>query len=130
MALKARELVDDETLLRWLLDVFHGRDPSAPQAKEGEPASVLGTVPPDWSIRMKALEMFLNRRNGMPMQEIHVKAELEALVTAVQGPILDVIPVEELGLDELGKLESRVERALEARVGAVPIDAEAVEVEP
>jgi hypothetical protein len=117
LAFTLREVVSDEELARVLTCIMRGEEPF-PKETPG-----LGSTPPDWGVRMAAIKMLLERRNGMPMQEIHVKAELEALVATTSVPLVDAINLDALPRAALDALEEGLAGALEA--GA--IDAEAVE---
>ena len=123
LAFTLREAVTDEEIARVLLELAKGNEPFPKLGDDGKPVPGLGSTPPDWGVRMAAIKMLLERRNGMPMQEIHVKAELEALVATTSVPLVDTINLDALPRAALDALEEGLAGALEAG----SIDAEAVE---
>lgn len=117
LAFTLREVMSDEELARVLTCLVRGEEPF-PSTTPG-----LGSTPPDWGVRMAAMKMLLERRNGMPMQEVHVKAELEALLVATNVSLADVIDLDALGPAAVDALE----RGLAGVLGEGVLDVEAVE---
>lgn len=78
LAKALRDVVSDEWIAGFLLGVISGEDPCARRSKLGTKLAGGVQTPPDWTTRMKALKMFLERRDGMPMQAIHVEQEIRA----------------------------------------------------
>lgn len=81
LALELQEKISNDDIFFWLREVMAGRDPDVPKDAKGNPRSVgLGTSGPlpDWSTRMRAARMLLERRDGMPAQHVHIEQEITA----------------------------------------------------
>ncbi len=133
LALACQEAASDDEIAEWLLRIaIDGEWPEKRKrrrGRNGEPeersdkaitdASVrmaeLTSTPPDGTHRAMALKMFLERRNGMPMQAIALRAELEAR-TRVISQANDVIDLDALDAAAAGVLEAGLTRALELTV--------------
>lgn len=79
LALVIHERWPAEQIFHWLREVAAGRDPDAKPDKNGG----LTQVPIDWTIRIRAAKMLLERMLGQPAQHVHMEAELRAAVVTV-----------------------------------------------
>lgn len=80
LAAACREAASDEEVTEWLLTILDGRWPEikALKGKDTKPLQrALESGPPDGHHRMQALKHYLERRDGMPMQAVALKAEFE-----------------------------------------------------
>jgi hypothetical protein len=125
LAFTLREAMSDDEVARILMCLIKGEEPFPKVDAEGKPIAGMGGPPIDIDTRMTALKMYLDRRNGSPMQEVHIKAELEAMVAHVHTPLAELVDLERLAPAALDVLEAGLAGALEA--GA--IDVESTEVE-
>lgn len=98
LAMACREAASDEEIAEWLLTIASGRWPDIRplKADAAKPLSIaMDSGPPDGTHRMGALKMFLERRDGQPMQAVVLKAELEMrsrqLANATDAIVLDDI---------------------------------------
>jgi hypothetical protein len=133
------ERIDDDEMAWRLNEIMDGRDPAAPRDADGNVIVAPGSVhvPLDWKVRMKAYEMFLNRKHGQAPaallieEELHVKA---AVVHTALSPaaIARMEPEAKADLRALlrkavaGELEpprqGRLSEAVEAARDANPTD--------
>lgn len=122
LAFACQDAVSDEELVEWLLSIaIDGRWPSRarPVQQAGEQYAqykeitdpTLVAMPPGEGIRKYALEEFIRRRNGQPMQAIQIKAEVEAR-TRILDNADDVIDVGALDPAAALALEQVFMRAL------------------
>lgn len=110
LALACREAASDEQVAEWLIAIAAGRDPWAKVAGNGAPVF---SSPPDWTHRIAALKMFLERRDGAPMQSIQLRAEIDAVTRGELGG-RDVIDVESLEANAQDVLRTALRRALKS----------------
>lgn len=104
LSLALRELVSDEEIGGWLLALIAGRDPFAKKRRENADALPSSAdIPLDWTHRMAAMRMLLERRDGMPMQAIALKAELDLHTHAVANASdrIDVTKLSDASRDAL-----------------------------
>lgn len=128
LALACQEAASDDEIAEWLLRIaIDGEWPDKRARRRGRGGKIeertepteqqkrlneITSTPPDSTHRVMALKMFLERRNGQPMQAIALRAELEAR-TRVISQANDVIDLDELDADAALVLEAGLTRALE-----------------
>lgn len=133
LALACQDAASDEEIAEWLLRIAidgewpekrrrrRKRDgtieerelkPGTADANAAARMAELSITPPDSTHRVMALKMFLERRNGQPMQAIALRAELEAR-TRVISQANDVIDLDALDAGAALVLEAGLTRALE-----------------
>lgn len=124
------DTMSDDDVAWWLREVMAGRDPDAKRDDKGNPIAPPGGFlqAPEWKDRMKAAEMFLNRRNGAPAASVLVEAELQVsgkIVHAALAPsqIAQMDPDRKALLREL--LTKAVRGDLVPARGALPAAVEA-----
>ena len=123
LAAHLREAVSDAQIGEWLLAIFAGRDPFV-KVNNTDNLPQAPSVPLDWTHRMAAMKMLLERRDGMPMQAVVLKGELEMRARAIDDAA-GVIQVSTLDASARAALRRGLAHAL-----GEPIDAESVEVAP
>lgn len=130
LAAACADLMTDDDVAWWLREVMAGRDPDAKRDAAGNPIAPPGGFlqAPEWKDRMKAAEMFLNRRNGAPAASVLVEAELQ-----VSGKIVhaELAPSKIAGWDaaEKARLRELLAKAVRGDLaparGALPAAVEA-----
>lgn len=95
LAIVAREMVSDEEIIGALIEIgLEGKWPTHKVPTGGRPrkethpvAAPLAAMSssPDGAHRMMAIKMLLERRNGMPMQGVLLKAEIDARTRAINA---------------------------------------------
>ena len=110
LAAECAKLMADREVAVWLREVMAGRDPDARRDQEGNLAPGSIEVVPDWTDRMRAAKMFLDRRNGLPPQAVLVEDSTSA-PAAVGMPTI-VQAVKALPQADQGALREILRRAL------------------
>ena len=131
LALACQEAASDDEIAEWLLRIaVDGEWPEKRRKRRKRDGTIeeraevkttdaaarmaeLSQTPPDATHRVMALKMFLERRNGQPMQAIALRAELEAR-SRVISQANDVIDLDELDAAAATVLEAGLTRALES----------------
>jgi hypothetical protein len=99
LAAACAELMSDDDVAWWLREIMAGRDPDQKVDKEtGLPIVPAGgfALAPSWKDRLRAAELFLNRRNGqapqsvLVEQELHVRGKVDHVLSTTQ--IRDMVP--------------------------------------
>lgn len=98
LAAACADLMSDDNVAWWLREVMAGRDPDAKLGPDGLPIVPPGgfALAPSWKDRLRAAELFLNRRNGqapqsvLVEQELHVRGKIDHVLSAPQ--IRDLAP--------------------------------------
>lgn len=144
LAITLREMVSDEEIGEALVAIaLEGRWPtrttySGQRGRPGhgkvevhpaaQPLAAMSTTP-DGAHRMMALKFLLERRNGMPMQGVLLKAEIDARTRAIDAAG-DAIDLDALDTGAAELLEQALTKALGgARATRPVIDAESYERE-
>lgn len=129
LASAAAAAMSDEQVVWWLLEVANGRDPGAKRDENGEPIPPpSGFVKaPEWKDRIKAFDLFLQRRNGQAPQSVVVEEHIQ-----VSGRIehAALAPARVRAWDPTAKAELRavLKRAVRGELAAgeretVPVEA-------
>lgn len=88
LAKACNEVMPDAEVAWWLREVMAGRDPDAPTDADGSPRlrslESIQAAAPDWGTRMRAARMFLERKDGLPAQHVHIQQELKAELTTAR----------------------------------------------
>jgi hypothetical protein len=84
LAAACAELMSDEQVAAWLLAVANGVDPAAPRNDDGTLRNP-NPIPLDWAVRIRAMSMFLDRRNGKAPQSITVEDATAAASQAARA---------------------------------------------
>lgn len=92
LAAACAELMSDDDVAWWLREVMAGRDPDAKLDAQGLPIVPPGgfALAPSWKDRLRAAELFLNRRNGqapqsmLVEQELHVRGKVDHVLSTPQ----------------------------------------------
>lgn len=112
LAIACKEAASDEQIADWLLKIAAGIDPWLNIESPSDRPIALPDAP-DWTHRMAAFKMFLERRDGMPMQAVVLKAEVEA-IQRMQVDASDAIDVDSLDPVAARALEIALTGALSA----------------
>lgn len=123
LAITLREMISDETIGEALIAIaFEGRWPTHKVATGGRPrvevhpaAAGMAAMSsaPDGAQRMMALKYLLERRDGMPMQAILLKAEIDARQRTLDASG-DAIDLDALDTEAAEILERSLMKALGA----------------
>jgi len=133
LAIVLREQAPPEQIGEWLLAVINGEDPPPIGASRGKgktkPSSAIPIVEFDATHRLQALKMLLERAEGMPMQAIVLKAEIDARAHA-NANAGDIIDVEAIDPVAARVLEASLLAALGVGAAARPvIDADSIDLD-
>jgi hypothetical protein len=120
LAVALRKDFSDEWISSWLREVIEGRDPNTKRDADGKALGGLTTTP-DWQLRMRAMAMMLQRRDGMPAQHIQLEQEVRAM-TAVVGQSISGDALKRLPPEQLNEARALLRSILsgEPRPGAAP----------
>jgi len=99
LAAACADLMSDDDVAWWLREVMAGRDPDAPEIEPGQIAGPAMTSLPTWTDRIKAAKMFLERRNGLPTQQVVIEQEVASQAgqtgAALARAVVTALPTEE-----------------------------------
>lgn len=103
LAAACAERMSDDEVATWLLSVANGVDPSAPRNPDGTLRNPT-PMPLDWAVRIRAMSMFLDRRNGKAPQSITVE---DATAAAAQAGRVIASPAAIAAMDAGRKAQLR-----------------------
>lgn len=123
LAVIIREEWPPEQMFAWLRAVASGKDPDAAMETMPDGTQVAaGGVPPDWSVRMRAVKMLLERALGLPAQHVQIDAEVRAAL-GVASVTADASSFKNMNMEALKSLRGGL-RELVRAAAARPANAD------